>query len=1353
MAAVYRVRDEKTGARLALKRSWAGDPGRARKRSALLEREFHMLAQLRHPRIIEVYDFGVDADGPYYTMELLDGADLDKTGRLPWREACSLLRDIASSLAILHSRGLLHRDVSSRNVRRTADGRAKLIDFGTMVSIGSAYDVVGTPQFMPPEVLQMQALDARADLFSLGTLGYYVLTGRHAYPASRPSELRDAWRSRPASPSRSFPDVPAALSALILQLISLDRGARPQAAAEVMERLCAIADLPAEELPEISRAYLTTPSLVGRDKALTSVRGRMLSLVRGDGGAILIEGPAGSGRSRMIDACVFEGKLLGATVVRAHVDAANGGAWGVARALCSELFSAMPEAAIEASRLARGVLEHVIDELRRDGLGTMSMTFPERGVILRELRDFVLALGRHQRLLLVVDDADRIDEPSAAFFASLADKTERQSLMLVLAMEPENDETRSGPQHLLRVLAHVVALEPLDREQTEALLRSVFGDVPNLQLCAGRIHALAEGSPRTVMELAQHLVDRKLARYEAGRWRLPARLDESDLPKTLSESLAHRIRELPEDARELAEILAVADEQPLSLATCRTLTRHADMSRLYQALEELVSARIVLAGAEYPQFSQRGFVPVIVAGLSDARSRELHAKLADVLASQGGDVLVRARHLLRGGRERQGLTLLCSLDLQARPPPLELLEQAVEQAVAQADALPARALHRLRMALLSQASLFLAEGSFRSCLPHVLRRLREDSGLSLYDELGHLPPEQRLSEALVRQQQRYLQTPEREQVYGVGDAVRELARLSGAACSMAGSIIDPTLLDALPSLEPLLPLTPALRVVSQLVEATREMMSGHGERALALWTQALERIDEPDRAGLDGPQLERTRGGLQYALGLFEAHLGLERAEERAKYLESQRTLRVAAFRVRSLLYLQRGNAEAAARASRRAEVLQLQDESTTHYSGTDTMFQLAALNLSGDLLGVKSALDSMQSMAASHQGWVPFLPYAQSCYFSLLGDHEAALDVIAPVCERLQPGVDPAFAPSAVQHVRAMRERGVTLEALEMTKRYLELFQQHELTTSERHLWLEASLTLAAARDYDRAIPMIETALRGREQDGSTGLVLGVFYEARARIAAWMGDRAGFERFAALCAQEYAKGHNPVLNARYAQLVEEARQHQLGEIVTRAYEHMRSLAPEMNEREYEALHSRILECVDAPDRARCALTMLLQSTDSYLGYLYGVRDSGVVALASLPEASAEPELDAWLSSWVREERNRAISALTVATITSSEDAADARLETVTGTMDVGSPSLPPSFFTDREGRTFFASVLVAAAEGQRTLAAVLAVQVTGPRTPIPPASLRAEIASQLLSHGDVTGVSLELPATAPAVD
>src|SRR5262249_16391647 len=157
------VRDARGGAQLALKRSFANDASKRDRHAALLELEYYTLAQLAHPSIIEVYEYGVDEHGPYYTMELLDGEDLDRRGRMPWNEVCSLVCEVASSLAILHARGLLHRDVSARNVRCTAEGRAKLIDFGAMAPMGVAKSIVGTPPFMAPEVLQLQELDARAD--------------------------------------------------------------------------------------------------------------------------------------------------------------------------------------------------------------------------------------------------------------------------------------------------------------------------------------------------------------------------------------------------------------------------------------------------------------------------------------------------------------------------------------------------------------------------------------------------------------------------------------------------------------------------------------------------------------------------------------------------------------------------------------------------------------------------------------------------------------------------------------------------------------------------------------------------------------------------------------------------------------------------------------------------------------------------------------------------------------------------------------------------------------------------------------------------------------------------------------
>src|SRR5690349_19126289 len=128
MAVVHRVLDQATGRQVALKRLHVPAHGAARV-GALFEREYLTLAQLAHPRIVAVYDYGIDAQGPYYTMELLDGGDLRRLAPADYRTACALARDVCSALSLVHSRRQVFRDLSPSNVRRTSDGPAKLIDF------------------------------------------------------------------------------------------------------------------------------------------------------------------------------------------------------------------------------------------------------------------------------------------------------------------------------------------------------------------------------------------------------------------------------------------------------------------------------------------------------------------------------------------------------------------------------------------------------------------------------------------------------------------------------------------------------------------------------------------------------------------------------------------------------------------------------------------------------------------------------------------------------------------------------------------------------------------------------------------------------------------------------------------------------------------------------------------------------------------------------------------------------------------------------------------------------------------------------------------------------------------------
>src|SRR5262249_41840331 len=156
-------------------------------------------------------------------------------------------------------------------------------------------------------------------------------------------------------------------------------------------------------------------------------------------------------------------------------------------------------------------------------------------------------------------------------------------LVVAVVIDRANASAISPIHRLLRSVCDPIVLEDLNQLQSEALLRSVFGDVPNLSLIAGRIHALAQGNPRTAMELAQHLVSKGLVRHEAGTFSLPDALDDREMPHTLASSLRQRLSALSSDARELCHVVHVTERDAFGLADYATLTQHGDEKRVFAA--------------------------------------------------------------------------------------------------------------------------------------------------------------------------------------------------------------------------------------------------------------------------------------------------------------------------------------------------------------------------------------------------------------------------------------------------------------------------------------------------------------------------------------------------------------------------------------------------------------------------------------------------------------------------------------------------------------------------------------------------------------------------------------------------
>lgn len=225
---------------------------------ARFEREVQLTAQLSHPNTITVFDYGRTPDGVlYYAMELLDGATLNEIvkafGPMPPERVIHVLKMVAGSLNEAHQLDLVHRDIKPSNIMLCERGGesdvAKVLDFGLAkpVRIESASarlhgieDIAGTPLYMSPESISSpEMVDARSDLYSLGAVGYYVLTGKHVFNGQSVVEVcGHHLHSSPVPPSERLGlSVPRDLEELLLRCLEKDSARRPQSAAELRAAL------------------------------------------------------------------------------------------------------------------------------------------------------------------------------------------------------------------------------------------------------------------------------------------------------------------------------------------------------------------------------------------------------------------------------------------------------------------------------------------------------------------------------------------------------------------------------------------------------------------------------------------------------------------------------------------------------------------------------------------------------------------------------------------------------------------------------------------------------------------------------------------------------------------------------------------------------------------------------------------------------------------------------------------------------------------------------------------------------------------------------------------------------------
>ncbi len=1239
MGAVFRVRDEATDRQLALK-CMLGEhlDGAAQLR---FRREFHTMASLRHPRIVEVLDFGI-ADGvPYYTMELLDGQDLHDLDKIPWRRACELLRDVASALAFLHARRLLHRDLAPRNVRCTSDGRAKLIDFGVLATTGVSGEIAGTPPLMAPEALYGRPLDHRYDLYGLGALAYRILTGRHAFPARAIEELESAWRHTPPPPSSIQSMIPPALDELVHALLARDPLARPAGAAEVIDRLTVIGQLarPAHDV-ETARGWIASAALVGRQREIAQIRRAIARAHDGAGRSLMIDAPSGMGKTRLLRELALEAQLGGVCVVRSDSETSGRGPYGVLGELARGLLAAAPIEAEAAARPRAATLARVISSLR-DRLGIAPAPpqgdpAEDRMSLQQELAAWVLDIAASRPIALLVDDVQRCDEASAAVLAALAHGAGERPLIIAVALR--TDETVRAPAAIASLLdaGQRLRLRGLDESEVAELCRSLFGDVPHVPQLAHWMHAAAGGSPLHTSELARHLVDRGVVRYIDGLWTIPEDPAREDLPVGLVEAMDARVRSIPASARALGEALSVhGGELPLELVVA--LADKGDTESVFAALDQLAFDEILIQAGDSWRFRHDGLREALLRGLSDERRRELHRRVGEALAARRSDGAERDAeigwHLLRGGDtdrgaerlERAGRALYDAQSFAESIPPLEAALRVREQRSGSA---------RVRLELLFMllmAGCMADRATALRYLDACVYGFRYWAGIDVATRARrlvgrHLGVLLGLCWAAVR----WLCSPRRGP--NPYRAFHTFYVVIGYAASVRAISFD------LPGTRALVELAEPVAILKKRIPYAAYLLARDIYRFprgdLAMCVRDSRRVLEILASDRLTPIREidrRTAAGAAHLLLVMIATINCEpwhreELDELARL--GLRFFDVGATQARMVEHRLRGEEEAAAALEAELELLFVQLGAVWQMQAFIPAQSMIAYGHTRDMLGLRRMVEELAARCAEGLCYDGFLALARGEYLRERGDVAAALAELEQIRCDDHPLMEAIVLPALAETLLALgdhaRARDVAAKGLAITTAP----ETHNLH-GEHRCTRALALAEAASGDHVSAARRLDKLLADSAQLDSP-MLIGALHETCARVALTTGDTLAFHHHLSESENAFHRTHNAVLIARAKRLADVGRQHasRAGTdhdepptvVERRRAEASVVTADAVTTAPPMALEDRVSAvlsgCRGGAERATRALELVIEQTRGASGYLYLRRGDQVVLAA-----------------------------------------------------------------------------------------------------------------------------------------
>ncbi len=585
--------------------------------------EASLQGRIRHPGLLEVYEVGRHQDLPFLVQELAEPLPLSeilKRGPCSAEEVLRLGRQLAATLAAVHERGLVHRDVKPANILIGSGGQARLIDFGltTRQQPSQVQVASGTFSYSAPEQTGMlnRPLDGRADLYALGVVLYECVAGELPFRSEDPGELMHLHATR--TPPSLAEHHPGLLRQAIARLLAKDPDDRFASARELYDFLGGQPPLPARHrLP-----------LVGRRAQSEWLREQWQTCRQDGGRLVLVRGPAGSGKTALIGDFLHsqpEQTLLRAACVP------DDPPYAVLKRLLAGLaepLSHLPELA-EGLRRAAGPHLALLSDFSPplgDLLGqTGGRREEDPAHHLLALADFMVQAASLRPMVVVVEDLHWADPSSLRVLRTVAETWKKSHSLLLLSS--------AAPLEL--EIEHLLQLENLNQASLQQLIEAALGDCSDPRLFE-QLHLASGGNPLAVLTMLEAGLDSGRLVPHWGRWRLEG--SGLDLPGDAVDTLVARLKALDLRQSRLLQRAAVlglqfqAHELEGEEGAVHSLLAEARRMRLVERIE-----------GEHYRFLHERLRLALLEELSPQQLRELHAAAA---ATLGPDQPFRqAQHL------------------------------------------------------------------------------------------------------------------------------------------------------------------------------------------------------------------------------------------------------------------------------------------------------------------------------------------------------------------------------------------------------------------------------------------------------------------------------------------------------------------------------------------------------------------------------------------------------------------------------------------------------------------------------------------------------------------------------------